>query len=85
MPTLHALPAHTLMESNSSLNPLALEKEKETMNDVNVIETSIRRSGKAQFKRRAILMSNLIVFKLNCRTTVDSNVEFNLVMPDSSD
>ena len=27
----------------------------------------------------------LIVFKLDCRTTVDSNVEFNLVMPDSSD
>ena len=39
---------------------------------------------KAQFKRRAILMSNLIVFKLDCGTTVDSNVEFNLVVPESA-
>ena len=45
----------------------------------------IKEKGKAQFKRRAILVSNLIVFKLDCRTTVDSNVEFNLVVPDSAD
>ena len=42
-------------------------------------------SGQAEFKRSAIVVSNLIVFKLDCRTTVDSNVEFNLVMPDSAD
>ena len=41
--------------------------------------------AKAQFKRRAIVLSNVIVFKLDCRTTVDSNVEFNLVVPDSTD
>ena len=46
--------------------------------------TSDRATPKAQFKRRAILMSNLIVFKLDCGTTVDSNVEFNLVVPESA-
>ena len=39
--------------------------------------------SKAQFKRCAIVEWNLIVFKLDCRTTVDS-VEFNLVVPDST-
>ena len=36
--------------------------------------------AKAQFKCRAIVVSN----KLDCRTSVDSNVEFNLVVPDIS-
>ena len=40
---------------------------------------------KAQFKRRAIVVSNLIELKLDCRRTVDLNVEFNLVVPDSTD
>ena len=30
-------------------------------------------------------MSNLIELKLDCRRTVDLNVEFNLVVPDSTD
>ena len=40
---------------------------------------------KAQFKRCNIVVSNLIVFKLDCRMTVYSNVELNLVVPDSTD
>ena len=39
----------------------------------------------AQFKRCAIVMSNLIVFKLDYRMTVDLNVKFNLVVSDSTD
>ena len=39
---------------------------------------------KAQSQRRAIVVSNFkIVFKLDCRTTVDSNVGFNLVVPEA--
>ena len=47
----------------------------------NATNTKTIFKAQAQFKRRAILMSNLIVFNLDCRTTVDSNVEFNLVVP----
>ena len=35
----------------------------------------------AQLKRRAIVVSN----KLDCITPVDSNVEFNLVVPEGAD
>ena len=49
-------------------------------------ESSQARKLNIEFlKRRAIVVSNLIIFKLDCRTTVDSNVEFNLVVPDSTD
>ena len=42
------------------------------------------RPNESQFKRRSIIaVSNLIVSKLNCRMIVDSNVKFNLVLPES--